>query len=324
MLRKTLIALIALVIIAGVLFAVGPRVPVDTTISFSSADIGDNVVDYLAQREARFDDIRDGLQKEIIWAYPASKAKTPLSIVYVHGFSSSKGETRPLSDKVAAELGANLFYTRLTGHGRVGDAMAEATVHAWVNDMAEAAEVGRRIGEKVIVIATSTGGGISAWAATEPPLLDDVAALVLISPNFGIQDSNVKFLLLPWGEEIANLIAGEERSYETVNELHAKYNTTTYPTKSVLPLAAITELASAAPYENVNIPALFIFSDADKVVIPGETRRIAQIWGADWEIVPVDNADDPSQHVIAGDALSPSTTDELALKIIDWIKKIAG
>ncbi len=323
MLRKTLIALIALVIFAGILFAVGPRVPVDTTISFRSADIGDDIENYLAEREARFDDIRDGLEKEIIWAYPASKAKTPLAIVYVHGFSSSKGETRPLSDMVAKELGANLFYTRLTGHGRDGDAMAEATVNAWVNDMAEAAEVGRRIGEKIIVVATSTGGGIAAWAAAETPLLDKVVGLVLISPNFGIQDAGAGLLTLPWGESIANFLAGEERSYEPLNALHAKYNTTRYPTKSVLPLAAITALASAAPYENVNIPALFIISDADKVVIPGETRRIAQIWGTDWEIVPVDNADDPSQHVIAGDALSPSTTDELALRVIEWIKKIA-
>lgn len=321
MLRKILISLIILLVAVGALFAIGPRVPVDTTVTFDSADIGSDPDAYLASTEARFGDIREGLQKEIIWAYPASKAKTPLSIVYVHGFSSSRGETRPLSDLVAKEIGANLFYTRLTGHGRDGEAMAEATVNAWVNDMAEAAAIGRKIGEKVIIIGTSTGGGLAAWAATEPPMLDQVAGLVLISPNFKIQDPGAALLTLPWGETIANLVAGEERSYEPLNELHGRYNTTRYPTKSVLPLAAITTLASAAPYENVGIPALFIISDADKVVVPQETRRVAQIWGADWEIIPVDNAEDPFQHVIAGDALSPSTTVELSEKIAAWIRK---
>lgn len=319
MLRKSLIALIILVIAAGVLFAIGPRVPVDLTITFDNASIGDDIDSYLAEREAKFDDIREGLQKEVIWAYPTSKAKTPVSVVYVHGFSSSKGETRPLPDIVAKALDANLFYTRLNGHGRDGTALGEATVNAWVNDTAEAAEIGRRIGEKVVVIGTSTGGALAAWAATEPPLLEDIVALVLISPNFGIQDPGASILTLPWGETIANLVAGEERSYEPRNELQAKYNTTTYPIKAVMPVAAIAAIANAAPYEKVDIPVLFLISDEDKVVLPAETRRIAQTWGADWKIIPVDNSDDPSQHVIAGDALSPSTTDALSAAVVEWV-----
>ena len=93
-------------------------------------------------------DIRPGLQKEIVWADPATKAKTPLAIVYIHGFSASKGEVRPLPDKVAAALGANLFYTRLTGHGQDGAAMANGSVNAWINDYAEAIAIGRAIGDR--------------------------------------------------------------------------------------------------------------------------------------------------------------------------------
>lgn len=323
MLRKVLIVLIVLVVAAGILFALGPRVPVDTEITFNAADLGDDLEAYLAEREAPFDDIREGLQKEIIWAYPASKAKTPLSIVFVHGFSASKGEIRPLPDIVARELGANLFYTRLTGHGRDGDAMAEAMVNDWVNDLAEAVSVGRAIGEKVAIISVSTGGGISAWGATEPDLLEDVATIVMISPNFGVQAAGSGLLTLPWGEQIVSMIAGEERSFEPQNDLHAKFWTTKYPTKALLPMAAITALASRVSYSEVTIPALFIFSKADKVVVPSETRRIAQSWGANWEIVEVENAEDPFQHVIAGDALSPSTTNELAAKTIAWIKQTA-
>lgn len=321
MLKKTLIALIVLIIAAGILFAVGPRVEVDTTVTFDEASIGDDVDTYLAESESKIEDLRDGLQKEVIWAYPASKAKTPLSVVYVHGFSSSRGETAPFSDIVARELGANLFYNRLTGHGRSEDAMADGSVNAWVNDLAEAIAIGRRIGEKVVIIATSTGGGLTAWGTTEPPLLDDVAALVLISPLFGINDPNSWMLTLPWGGELAELAVGEYRSYEPRTELQRQVNTTRYPTKAALPVAAVAALAYAAPYENVDIPVLFLISDEDKVVRPDLTREIAQKWGAHWEIIPVEGAEDESQHVITGDALSPSTTADLTAKTVEWLTK---
>ena len=68
--------------------------------------------------EAVIPRIRDGLEKEIVWANPMVHAKTPLSIVYIHGFSASKGEVRPRRTKVADQLDANLFYTRPPVTGR--------------------------------------------------------------------------------------------------------------------------------------------------------------------------------------------------------------
>jgi hypothetical protein len=43
-------------------------------------------------------------------------------------------------------LGANLYFARLKGHGRSGDAMLEGSVQAWVDDFAEAVAIGRRLG----------------------------------------------------------------------------------------------------------------------------------------------------------------------------------
>jgi len=159
----TLLVLLALIVLA---FALGSRVPVDTTITFDPKNIGPDPEAYLARREAEVKDIRPGLQKEIVWADPATRARTPLAIVYVHGFSASKGEVRPLPDRVAAALHANLFYTRLTGHGEDGAAMAKGGVNAWINDYAEAITIGRAIGDRVVVIGTSTGGSLATWAGT--------------------------------------------------------------------------------------------------------------------------------------------------------------
>lgn len=321
--RKILTGIVIVAALVAIAFVLGPRVVVDTTLRFDPAKIGGDPAAYLAGAESSVPGIRDDLQKEIIWADPATKAKTPLAIVYIHGFSASKGEVRPLPDKVAAALGANLFYTRLTGHGQNGAAMAEGSINAWVNDYAEAIAIGRAIGEQVVVIATSTGAALATWGATQPELSGGIATMAFISPNYGVQASGAFILTMPWGKQFAELIIGKERSFPVANELHAKWWTSRYPTSATLPMAALTELARNAAVDKIAIPTLFIFSDGDKVVRPDLTRDIAGRWGARHEIVAVEHNDDPSNHVIAGDALSPSTTDLLAQRIVDWVKATA-
>lgn len=321
--RRIVLAVLGLVVVLAMAFVLGPRVAVDTTIRFDPSSIGDDPQGYVARKEAAVPGIRDGLEKEIVWADPMVHAKTPLSIVYIHGFSASKGEIRPLPDDVAEQLDANLFYTRLTGHGEDGAAMADGSVNAWINDYEEALAIGRAIGDKVIVISTSTGGSLAAWAATQPGASDGVAAIAFISPNFGVQASGAEILTMPWGKQIAELVAGKERGFVPRNALHEKFWTYKYPIAATLPMAALTELAYGAPVEKATIPALFIFSDLDKVVRHDRTREIAGRWGGPHELVPIESSGDPDNHVLAGDALSPSTTAFLAQRIAVWIEAVA-
>ena len=318
--RWILIGLLVIIVAAGVVYMTGPRTEVSTRILFQADSIGDDIEAYLADSEAGVDDMREGLQKQVIWAYPLSKAKTPLSIIYIHGFSASSGETRPLPDIIAKELGANLFYTRLTGHGRSGEAMGEATVEDWVNDMAEALEIGRHLGERVIVMGTSTGGSLATWAAAQPVLINGVAGIINISPNYGVNNPAAPLLTMPWAKQIAELVEGKERSFTPRNDLHAQYWTTQYPTASVLPMAELVKLANEAEIHNIQVPALFIFSDNDTVVRPDATRALADRWGATTELVVINNSDDTDNHVIAGEALSPSSTQEIADFAVRWIK----
>ncbi|WP_187973067.1 alpha/beta hydrolase [Aquibium microcysteis] len=308
-----------LIAAAAIVWYTGPRVARDTTLTFDPATIGTDLDTWLAEREARVPGIRPGLEKEIVWAFPASKARTPLAIVYVHGFSASKQEIRPLPDQVAEALGANLFYTRLTGHGQDGAAMATATVNAWVNDFAEAIAVGERLGERVVVVATSTGASIASWAATEPGFAERMAGVVLVSPNYGVQAGGAGLLAGPWGLQIARLVAGDERSFEPANESQGRFWTTRYPIEAVMPMSAVVAMAAEAPVERAAVPALFVFSDADAVVRPDLTRAVAARWGAPHALVAVEDSGDTSNHVIAGDALSPGTTDRLAAAVTEWI-----
>jgi len=314
-LPRAIAAAVMLVLLA---YMLGPRTFVDTDITFDAAAIGGDPAAWLAQREAQVPGIRDGLQKEIVWAYPHSRARTPLAIVYVHGFSASKGEVRPLPDMVAAELGANLFYTRLAGHGQDGAALGAATASEWIEDFAEALAIGRAIGEHVVIMATSTGGGLAVWAATRPDLMENVAAMVLISPNLHIQNAGSSFLTGPWGREIAELAAGREQKNTAENELHGRYWTMSYPTAVVTEVAAIAELGREAPVEQATVPAFFIISDADPVVDPKTTREIAARWGGPHRLEAVTGEGD--DHVLAGDARSPGRTQHLADQAVAFIR----
>ena len=309
---------IAILGLAVVVF-LGPRVRADLQPTFDAQSIGADVEAYLKQAEEKVGNVRGGLQKEIVWADPGTKARTPLAIVCVHGFSASKGELRPLPDRVAASLGANLFFARLTGHAQDGTALANATVKDWINDFAEAVAIGSRIGERVVVMATSTGGALATVAAADPALSANIAGLVLVSPNYGVRAGGAWLLTQPWGGQLAALVVGRDYTFEPRSEQHARLWTTHYPTAALLPMASLSKAARRSPVETIGVPALFVFSDRDQVVRPDLTRAIAARWGAWHETVVVNDSDDPAHHVIAGDALSPSTTGKIADRIVAWI-----
>jgi esterase/lipase len=291
-------------------------------ITFDKTTLGDDLDLYLSSSESKFANIRPGLAKQIVWADPASKARTPFSIIYLHGFSASSGEIRPVPDLVAQHLGANLYLGRQTGHGMDGEALGKATIEAWVNDVAEAIAIGERIGERVIVMATSTGASLATWALTEPALAENLAAAVLLSANYRLQARGAFLLSSPFARQIVRVAIGRTRSFEPINAAHARLWTYRYPTEALLPLAKAMQLANRAAVEGVRAPALFLYSPGDAVIDPGRIFEIASRWGAPHQLIAVENGDDPSAHVVTGDALAPSTTKKVAGDICDWLDSV--
>ncbi len=319
---KLLATLVLILIVAGLVYFLGPRVPVDTRVSFDPDAVGEDPQAYVAAIESRFTGIRPGTEREIVWRDPQQRSRTPLTIVYVHGFSASKGEVRPVPDDVARALGANLYFARLAGHGLDGEALGEASVNDWINDYAEAIEIGRRIGERVVVMATSTGAALASWSAATDTLTDDVAGMVLISPNYAVRAGGAWLLTQPWGGPIANLVAGAERGFTPLNDQHARLWTTRYPTRATLPMAALADLARRSDETRARIPALFVYSPSDAVVRTDLAAEKAAGWGAPAQTILVEDSDDPGNHVIAGDAISPSTNERLTAEITAWIETL--
>ncbi|WP_204113949.1 alpha/beta hydrolase [Shimia biformata] len=311
--------LVVLIVVGLALWAFGPYERISTTPTFAAQDIGEDIDSYLAARESGFGEMTDGVQKRVIWHGDAGE-RTPVAVVYVHGFSATSEEIRPVPDRVAEALGANLYYTRLTGHGLPGAALAEATVQDWMNDVAEAIEIGRRIGDRVLVISTSTGGTLVAEAALQPDLVRDVAGMAFISPNFGINDPMAPVLTLPAARWWVPLVAGAERSWQAGNAEHEKYWTTRYPTVAVMQMAALVQDAVGLDFGQATVPAYFRFSRADRVVREDMTQTVADHWGAPVviDIVSPGPDDDPDQHVITGDIRSPGETDDTIQDILSW------
>jgi alpha-beta hydrolase superfamily lysophospholipase len=288
-------------------------------ITFDRASLGDDLDLYLSSGEARFAGIRPGLAKQIVWADSASKAQTAFSIIYLHGFSASSGEIRPVPDLVARHLGANLYLGRQAGHGMDGEALGKATIEAWVNDVAEAVAIGERIGKRVIVMATSTGAALATWALAEPLLAKNIAAAVLLSANYRLQARGAFLLSSPFARQIVRVAIGRTRGFDPINAAHAHFWTHHYSTDALLPMAKAMQLANRTPVEAIEAPALFLYSPRDTVVDPRRIMEIAERWGAPHRLVAVTDNTDPSGHVITGDALAPSTTKRVAADICSWL-----
>ncbi|WP_299925649.1 alpha/beta fold hydrolase [uncultured Pelagimonas sp.] len=320
---KFLIWVLAAVLGAGcLLWFFGPREPVVTEVEFDEGQLAGGIDAWLAAQESGFDDITDGTAKQVIWA-EEPETKTDWSVVYLHGFSATSEEIRPLPDGVAQQLNANLVFTRLQGHGRSGDALAGATVEGWMRDVAEALAIGRATGNKTLIIGTSTGATLAALALHKD-MAKEVRAVVMISPNFRVRAAGAQVLTWPGARWWLPKLAGAERSFPPSNDDHAKFWTNTYPTTALLPMAASVKAAQSLPHEQATQPALFVFDDLDQVIDHATTRDVAARWGGPTKIHAVDvgPGDDPGRHVIAGRVLSPNQTAPMTEVIVNWVKDL--
>ena len=317
--------------IVGVLAvaALGPRARVDGQGRVDPVDVPVDVMDvmavdsFVAATEAAVPGIREGDGKRILWVSPEAPAPTPLSVVYLHGFSADPHEIDPVPQRLADSLGANLFITRLAGHGLVdGAGLAEVSATDWLRDTEEALAIGSRLGGKVVLVGTSTGGTLAVWAAVQSSRREDLAAMVLISPNFGPRDASAGLLLWPWGGLFGRLAIGAERCWTPINAEQERHWTTCYPTRALLPMMALVDFVRNTDLSRVRVPTLVLFSPEDRVVDSDEIRRLVPMFGsATRELVPVTGDEDPSHHVLAGDIVSPGTTDAVVAQMLDFVRR---
>ncbi len=324
-LRTVLTVLLAVLLLLAAAWWQGPRndfgPSMPSTRPLPPQDIA-LLANWLQNSEAAYPDIKPGNAKGIVWA-GASGQRTPWAVVYIHGFSASRIETAPLADTVASQLGANLFYTRLTGHGRAnGAAMAEATPQDWMADTLEAVRVGQTLGERVLLISCSTGGTLATWLGTSAEAAR-VAAHILISPNFGPRDKRSGIVNLPFGKQIALWLEGPTRSWTPASAQEANGWTSSYPTQAIFPMMALVKQVRESDLSLFQTPVLVLFSERDETVDPAETQAaFTRLGSARKSIEPIGYSKSQGQHVLAGAVKDPAAVAPMADTMVQWLKSL--
>ena len=226
----------------------------------------------------------------------------------------------PFPSAVALGLNANIYNARLSGHGCGGEALGKVKVKDWVFDLSEALEIGRKIGEKIIIIGSSTGGTLAAVAASEK----NVSGIIFVSPNFKVRHRFFQIFTLGFARFWIPLILGKYREFQPISKEHAIYWTTRYPIVAVITMATLVKKVVSQNFNKKNCPALFIVSEEDKVVDAKKTLQIAKQWGGKSlvNLVKCGPYDDPHSHVLAGDIKSPTQTEKLVETSLAWIKSL--
>lgn len=283
--------------------------------------IGGDPAAWLARREACFPDLTPGTEKALQWAC-AKGQRTALAVVYIHGFSASRQEISPVPEQIAQTIGANFFAMRLAGHGRDGAALGQASLPDWAIDLAEGMATARLLGERTVLIGTSTGASLATLAALEPSWQADIAALILISPNYALRNPMAWMLDLPLAPLWLPWLTGREQQLKPLNPAHARYWTLSYPTAALFALRAAQQAAVHADHGKATAPLLVFMAESDSVVRPDAIRRVVSRWGAPSRLQSLDTAEDPLQHVITGAIRSPGTTDHVIEASLHWLNTL--
>jgi len=198
MIKKIFLGLFATAMVLAIVYMLGPSLATKPLmVSFPQVPSEPEQLEaYLRQREDTVKGMKPGNQAYIQWADSTTMQKTPYSIVYIHGFGASPMEGGPVHRFLATHFGANLYVTRLPEHGiSRANGMEYLTDQALVDAAGEAYQVGKSLGEKVIVVGTSMGGTLGLLLASQQP---DIHALVLYSPAIRDESRLLESLFKPW------------------------------------------------------------------------------------------------------------------------------
>ncbi len=322
--------------VLGTIYFSGPRPSVDwteastypATIHIVASALPDSIAAlpaWFATQERAAGVTDPDVAKRVVFADSMRPAKTPWSVVYLHGFSATRQETSPLSEEVARALGANLYETRLRGHGLPGDSLGHVQARDWMGDAAFSLDVARRLGDSVLVIGTSTGGTLGVWLATLPkPVREGLQALVLISPNFAPKDPVAGLLTLPWAEVVLPRFM-PKREWTAKNEEQKRFWTMRYPSTALFPLQALVEHVRDASLNDYDVPTLVFYNASDHVVDAKRTTTWLDALDANGTVkaerVLVFPTNGEDGHVIAGRIVAPSQTAMFRDRIVAFVRK---
>jgi pimeloyl-ACP methyl ester carboxylesterase len=267
----------------------------------------DALEQYVAGNEAQHK-LKPENEARIVWN-DSTRTKTPFAVVYLHGFSASRMEGDPVHRDFARKFGMNLYLSRLADHGiDTTESLLYFTPDRLWESGKQALQIGKQLGDKVILMGTSTGASLALMLAAQYP--DDVYALINLSPNIEINNGAAFITNNPWGLQISRLVKSGNHNNTGGSEEEAKYWNTKYRLEAVGQLQELLESAmTKSLFARVKQPSLTLYyykdeANQDQTVRVDAMLRMEKELGTPDEMkeaIPIPNA---GGHVLGSSVVS--------------------
>ena len=268
-------------IVIIIIYALGPKVSYDKVnpqpLPELNISLGE-IENYVAKQEEKVPNIKPDNQSQFIWKTPGQK--TEYAVVYLHGYSASHGEAQPIITNFSKHFGCNTYLPRLALHGlNDEDAFENLTPQLLVESAKEAIRIAKTIGDKIIIVSTSTGCTLATYLAAYDPA---VTSLIMTAPNFDLHDSNSHLLLKPWGKQIfKKMMGGNYRTWDT-NDEAKKYWTTKNRIEGAIALRSLLDQTMTdETFSKIDIPVFVGYyyknsTSFDKIISIDAIKKFGQ------------------------------------------------
>lgn len=272
---------------------------------------------FLDRKESRYP-LKPDVQARIRWFGDQPPRPAEYALVYLHGFRASHPEGEPVHREIADFLGANLFLSRLQEHGLQTDHPLEHLTEKKLLDSARfALSVGTRIGQKVWLMGTSTGGALALYLAAQPALQEKIAGLILYSPLinfFGLKERLLRYSAV---RNILRWIPGPShqlKAAQPITYAEERIWDSTYSLQGALALGALVDhYMNPSLFRQIRCPVFtgYYYKNQqlqDRVVSVSAIRRMVQTLGTDPRLNHSANFPEAQSHVICSGLVSKSVS----------------
>jgi len=295
--RRAIFITFPILLVIGIFFlGSAPKKPVFSNV-MPIVPSDPNVLEKYIESKENLHKLKPDNEARIVWA-DSLKKKTEYAVVYLHGFSASQKEGDPVHRRFAKEFGCNLFLDRMADHGvDTTEALLYYTADRAWESAKEALAIGKQLGNKVILMSTSTGGTLALMLAAHYP--EDVYALINMSPNIAINNPAAFLLNGPWGLQIARMVKRGNYMITNVTDSGAVYWNRRYRLEALVQLEELVEdQMNEKTFSNVTQPSLTLYyykneTEQDpevKVSAMQEMNKLLATPDSLKEIIPIPNA----------------------------------
>lgn len=272
---------------------------------------------YVHKHESRHN-LKEGTRAQIVWNNEQTPQKTKQALVYLHGFRASHPEGNPVHKTIAKHFGYNLYLSRMEEHGvKASYPLLNLTEKKMLQSAIFAIEIGKRLGEKVTLMGTSTGASLALYLASKPQYQPHISSLILYSPLIEFYGISNHFLTNNLGRKILQFIPGNKYLITSPNSTYAEDRiwNKSYATAGAIALGAFVEHhMKESLFQKVTHPTFVGYyyknrREQDKVVSVSAIKKLIENIGTRTELLETANFPQARTHVICNSLLSKSVND---------------